>query len=881
MERAKELQKLHGLKLGAGLFRTSFKKFDDDSLVALLTGKWSGWVRQDLGLKVVPDMHPGRLTKWIGYIFGITKKQERRTRGAMEALADGIDESKAKHARHAAVLVAAVRGQACWRGIRTRRWTLPMLVEAREAAARAEALALRVRKLWRLAICAGRLSTWIVPARIRIAQREAAAVVLQAAARPAPLVPAFLAKRDAHRAELERKRRRAATIRIQRQWRGGVARVYVAGLQCSAAQIQACWRGWSFRELDGGQRKAVLMRSALGIARKCETVLASKPYSWPWRGYQHDDWEGWWAVEQMRAFTWRVFLQTATPRVIVIQAACRGRVGRQAAWQRREDLAARLLQRLARTGPGSIARAELLAARRLWASKVIQTNWRTYQAWKAWRETDPLTYLLRWKACIEISRRWRGHVARWRCRYLRAKRLWEPWLRRGGLLPPRGSIEKAKLKVRKQIRLIEEEEAGGGSSLNLLNGWFGTWGLPQRPERIALLEEIAASQRRWEASLEAHEGHLVRSEVVDLEFSISQVVASTTRSGHRSWALKLSRAAQVGDTAVVVNALAWLISHGASKGIVDDTSLDPNGQSAFGYACEGGHYKMAQLLLDVGANPEHRRKSGHSPFVAACYRGDLQTVQWLYQLPTQNPRMAPINVWSKPYDDSDGFVGAAERGHLDVVQFFVETLEASTEHWCGTSSGGRAALTPFVAAMAGGRLQIARYLFLWGFNTHQAAKRTADHPDGPGPLSPMDAAEGGRHQACIDYLLWIYGPKCPELAAAQREAILKPLPQRDALASTLDFGTTMAPPKLPLLNIKGPAPARKRRRKRGGKKKSKKERSRRMLLADEVKVPPREELEQYMTAIELARPRFFRDATKHLRTSAEQDIPSLMPGVVE
>ena len=54
-----------------------------------------------------------------------------------------------------------------------------------------------------------------------------------------------------------------------------------------------------------------------------------------------------------------------------------------------------------------------------------------------------------------------------------------------------------------------------------------------------------------------------------------------------------------------------------------------------------------------------------------------------------------------------------------------------------------------------------------------------------------------------------------------------------------------------------------------------------MLLADEVKVPPREELEQYMTAIELARPRFFRDATKHLRTSAEQDIPSLMPGVVE
>ena len=29
--------------------------------------------------------------------------------------------------------------------------------------------------------------------------------------------------------------------------------------------------------------------------RKCETVLASKPYSWPWRGYQHDDWEGWWA----------------------------------------------------------------------------------------------------------------------------------------------------------------------------------------------------------------------------------------------------------------------------------------------------------------------------------------------------------------------------------------------------------------------------------------------------------------------------------------------------------------------------------------------------------------------------------------------------------
>lgn len=890
IEQAKALQKEHKIRLGAGIFQKSFDKYPDDKLIKLLSGQWSGWVRKDLGLKVVPDTHPGRLTHWLSYLFGFKKKHLDRTAASMAELTDGLDSAKQLHARNASIIRAAVIGQACWRGRTTRRWVMPLLEAQAETKARAAALKLRVHKLWRLAVAAGRLVRWIVPARRRIAAREAAAVVLQAAARPAPLRASFLARRAAYRAGLERKRRIDAAMQIQRRRRGQVARAAIAVLHAAACPIQAFWRGWSFRTLDSKRRKAILMRTALGVARKCDTVLGAKPYTWPWRGYEHDDWPGWAEAASMSDYSWRLFLGIAAPRVVVMQAYCRGFLGRRVAWAAREERASRLLQRLARTGPGSIARAELRAARRLAASKVIQRAWRKYRAWKAWKITDPIIYLLHWKASIEISRRWRGVVQRRRCRYLRGKRVWEPWLRRSGLLPPRGSIERAKLNLNTQIRLIQLESENGGDSLHLLSGWFSAWGLPQRHERIQLLNEIGDSETRWEASLSAHESHLERSEVSAHVVAISQIVSSTLRSGYRSWALRLIRAAKSGDVEAAVNAFAWLLSHGASKGIVDDTSLDQDGQTAFGHACAGGHYRTAQLLLDMGANPEHRQKSGRTPFVAACYRGDLQTAQWLYKLPAQKPGMPPINIWSKPLRDSDSFVAAAERGHLNIVQYFVEVLDSSTEHTCGSSSGERAKLPPFVAAVGAGQLEVAKYLFRWGFNTHQPAQLTSDHPDGPGLLHPRTAAAKGGHLQCLRYIASIHDAKCPELAAVQRKAVLKPLPERDQLSSTLDFGTTMAPPKLPVLPIKHAdlqrrdrrrkaATGRQDRRNKTRVKKKKKQQQKPVMLAEDVKAPPLAELEQYITAIEQARPRFFRDATRHLRTAREQEIPSLMPGL--
>ena len=522
------------------------------------------------------------------------------------------------------------------------------------------------------------------------------------------------------------------------------------------------------------------------------------------------------------------------------------------------------------------------------AARFIQRAWRKYRAWQAWKFTDPIVYLLQWKSSIEISRRWRGVVQRKRCRYLRGKRLWEPWLRRTGLLPPRGSIERSKLNLETRIRLIKLEAERGGDSLHLLNGWFSTWGLPQRHERVQLLHEIGDSETRWKASLSAHTDHLERSEVSSHVEAISQVVSSSLRSGYRSWALRLIHAAKAGDVEAAVNAFAWLLSHGASKGVVDDTSLDSDGQSAFGHACAGGHYRMAQLLLDMGANPEHRQKSGRTPFVSACYRGDLQTAQWLYNLPLQRPGISSINIWSKPLHDSDSFVAAAERGYLNIVQYFVEVLDASTEHTCGTNSGGRAMLSPFVAAVGAGQLHVAKYLFRWGFNTHQPARLTADHPDGPGLLYPKQAAAKHGCVQCLRYISAIHDPKCPQLAAVQRKEVLKPLPERHMLSSTLSLATAVATPKLPALPSQRMSSRRreKRRKSTSGKRdngkrnmEKKKRKQKPVLLAENVKAPARVELEQYIAAIEQARPRYFRNATSHLRTAQEQKIPSLMPGM--
>lgn len=888
IEQAKALQKEHKLRLGAGLFQKSFDKYPDEQLIKLLSGQWSGWVRKDLGLKVVPSVHPGRLTHWLSYLFGVKQKHLDRTMASMAVLTDGIDSSKRLHARNADAIRAAVIGQACWRGRAARRWVTPLLEAQAEAKVHAAVLTVRVRKLWRIAVAAGRLVRWIVPARRRIEAREAAAVVLQATARPAPLRASFLARRAAYRAGLERKRQIDAAIQIQRRRRGKIARVALAVLHNAATPIQARWRGWTFRVLNTKRRKVILMRTALGVARKCDTVLNAKPYTWPWRGYEHDNWVGWAEAASMSSYSWRVFFEIAVPRVVVVQACCRGFFGRRVAWAAREDRASRLLQRLARTGPGSTARAEVLAARRLVACKVVQRAWRKYRAWQAWRITDPIVYLLQWKASIEISRRWRGIVQRRRCRYLRGKRVWEPWLRRTGLLPPRGSMERSKLNLDTQIRLIQLEAERGGDSLHLLKGWFSTAGLPQRHERVHLLYEIGSSETRWEASLTAHAGHLERSAVSSHIEAISQVVSSNLRSGYRSWALRLIHAAKEGNVEAAVNAFAWLLSHGASKGIVDDTSLDRDGQSAFGHACAGGHYRMAQLLLDMGANPEHRQKSGRTPFVAACYRGDLQTAQWLYKLPLQRPGLPPINIWSKPLCDSDSFVAAAERGHVNIVEYFVEVLDASTEHTCSTNSGGRAMLSPFVAAVGAGQLHVAKYLFRWGFNTHQPARLTADHPDGPGLLYPKQAATKHGCLQCLRYIAAIHDPKCPELEAAQRKEVLKPLPEREKLSSTLGLATAVAAPKLPALPTGRTSSRRHEKRRKATARhrdfantrvQKNKRKQQPMLLAEDVKAPPRAELEQYIAAIEQARPRFFRDATRHLRTAHEQEIPSLMPGV--
>jgi hypothetical protein len=448
-------------------------------------------------------------------------------------------------------------------------------------------------------------------------------------------------------------------------------------------------------------------------------------------------------------------------------------------------------------------------------------------------------------------------------------------------------MERSQLNLETHIRLIHLEAERGGDSLHLLSGWFSTWGLPQRHERVQLLNEIGDSETRWEASLSAHTEHLERSEVSSHVESISQVVSSNLRSGYRSWALRLIHAAKAGDVEAAVNAFAWLLSHGASKGIVDDTSLDPDGQSAFGHACAGGHYRMAQLLLDMGANPEHRQKSGRTPFVSACYRGDLQTAQWLYKLPLQRPGTTPTNIWSKPLHDSDSFVAAAERGYLNIVQYFVEVLDASTEHTCGTNSGDRAMLSPFVAAVGAGQLHVAKYLFRWGFNTHQPARLTADHPDGPGLLYPKQAAAKHGSVQCLRYISAIHDPKCPELAAVQRKEVLKPLPERHELSSTLGLATPVATPKLPALpSQRTSSRRREKRRKSTARRRNKantntqqKRKQKPVLLAEDVKAPARVELEQYIAAIEQARPRFFRNATSHLRTAQEQSIPSLMPGM--
>ncbi|KAL3848241.1 hypothetical protein ACJMK2_019110 [Sinanodonta woodiana] len=115
-----------------------------------------------------------------------------------------------------------------------------------------------------------------------------------------------------------------------------------------------------------------------------------------------------------------------------------------------------------------------------------------------------------------------------------------------------------------------------------------------------------------------------------------------------------------------ISALNGLINE-VSQMLVKGT--DPNATDSFGYtalhyAARSGHYAVCELLLQRGANPDIKTKSGGiTSLHRACYQGHLSIVQILLDY-----KADPLTA------DSDGKLPlhkAAENGHVEIVKLLV------------------------------------------------------------------------------------------------------------------------------------------------------------------------------------------------------------------
>jgi uncharacterized protein len=100
-----------------------------------------------------------------------------------------------------------------------------------------------------------------------------------------------------------------------------------------------------------------------------------------------------------------------------------------------------------------------------------------------------------------------------------------------------------------------------------------------------------------------------------------------------------------------------LLSNGAE---VNTISKNSTGFTALTGALAGSHREITRLLLQKGANPNHRYEAGFSPIMTAAEGGDIETVKLLLSYG------ADPSVTAK--DGRSAMSIALEKGHREVVE---------------------------------------------------------------------------------------------------------------------------------------------------------------------------------------------------------------------
>lgn len=177
---------------------------------------------------------------------------------------------------------------------------------------------------------------------------------------------------------------------------------------------------------------------------------------------------------------------------------------------------------------------------------------------------------------------------------------------------------------------------------------------------------------------------------------------------------------------------ASITSQSVTPKIDVDAQTESNHDTALTLACAGGHSELVKLLLQRGANIEHRDKKGFTPLILAATAGHAEVVDIL------NSHGADMEAQSERTKDTPLSL-ACSGGRMEVVEYLL-SKGANKEHRNVSD------YTPLSLAASGGYVNIIRLLLSHGaeINSRTGSKLG---------ISPLMLAAMNGHTAAVKLLL--------------------------------------------------------------------------------------------------------------------------------
>lgn len=137
----------------------------------------------------------------------------------------------------------------------------------------------------------------------------------------------------------------------------------------------------------------------------------------------------------------------------------------------------------------------------------------------------------------------------------------------------------------------------------------------------------------------------------------------------------------------------------------DSNTCNTYGDIPYLLACEHSHIEVAKLLKKQIGFIDSRNNVGFTPFLAACSKGSLKSVEWL------------INNDINCLNDKDkygrtGFYLACKHGYIDIVKFLISCGSTDLNNRLDSNNRSDLFFSPLSAACAKDHIEMVKLLLM-------------------------------------------------------------------------------------------------------------------------------------------------------------------------